>query len=247
MKTLWIGTVVVVIIFLSTISNHSLEAKPKDIAPKAAPADVAKKNEIVVEAEVKNIKRLKDENWKSRITIQISKVVSGKIEKKEIVFVDTATTWHQVPQGGTWRGVIATDIYRFTLKPVDKEMFYSYVSMKLIKKSNRHNLKSDIFSKENIKDIDGPRLRELLRTLPIYSWNYKDDEMKSRHIGPMAQDFMKIYQLGDNDKVISTLDTSALSLAVIKELDNEIVQLKKENKEIKDLLNKILSDKAHSR
>ena len=37
------------------------------------------------------------------------------------------------------------------------------------------------------------------------------------HIGPMAQDFYKLFNLGNDDKSISTIDPSGIALAAIKE------------------------------
>ena len=39
---------------------------------------------------------------------------------------------------------------------------------------------------------------EKLSALPISTWNYKWDDPSTRHIGPMAQDFSRIFGVGDH-------------------------------------------------
>jgi hypothetical protein len=41
-------------------------------------------------------------------------------------------------------------------------------------------------------------LLEKLSRLPISTWNYKSDDPRVRHIGPMAQDFSRIFGVGDH-------------------------------------------------
>jgi cell shape-determining protein MreC len=46
------------------------------------------------------------------------------------------------------------------------------------------------------------------------------------HIGPTAQDFKKVFGVGENDKSISTIDPSGIALAAIKELHRQNAALK---------------------
>lgn len=75
---------------------------------------------------------------------------------------------------------------------------------------------SDKNKKENFTDIDGGEILEKIDRLPITSWNYKGTSEK--HIGPMAQDFYRLFGLGSDDKTITTIDPSGIALVGIQEL-----------------------------
>jgi hypothetical protein len=46
--------------------------------------------------------------------------------------------------------------------------------------------------------VDPNEIIEKLASLPIQTWNYKSDDPRVRHIGPMAQDFSAIFGVGDH-------------------------------------------------
>jgi hypothetical protein len=90
---------------------------------------------------------------------------------------------------------------------------------------------SDRNSKENIVPV---KPREVLRgvlSLPISTWNYKVQNASIKHIGPMAQDFKAAFNLGEDDKRISTIDPDGVALAAIQGLNEEM------NERIEDLKN----------
>jgi hypothetical protein len=81
---------------------------------------------------------------------------------------------------------------------------------------------SDRNMKENFKAVNS---REILRgvlVLPISTWNYKTQDSSIRHIGAMAQDFSAIFNVGENDTTISTIDPDGVALAAIQGLNEEI-------------------------
>lgn|GEM_PF-6037506 len=79
---------------------------------------------------------------------------------------------------------------------------------------------SDRNAKDNITAVN-PRdiLRGVLR-LPISTWNYKGQSF--RHIGAMAQDFYSTFNVGENDKTITTVDPDGVALAAIQGLNEEL-------------------------
>lgn len=88
--------------------------------------------------------------------------------------------------------------------------------------------------KENFEDIDGSDLLKKVESLKILKWNYKGtDEL---HIGPIAEDFKQVFDLGvKNDEThISTLDASGIALRAIQELNEQNKKLKEENKTLKN-------------
>lgn len=74
---------------------------------------------------------------------------------------------------------------------------------------------SDINKKEAFSVLDGTDLLKKIISLPITKWKYKGTD--EYHIGPMAQDFHKLFGLGTDDKGISTVDPAGIALAAIQE------------------------------
>ena len=55
-------------------------------------------------------------------------------------------------------------------------------------------------------------------TLPISEWSYTT-ERGVRHVGPMAQDFFAAFNVGEDDRHITSIDEDGVALAAIKALD----------------------------
>lgn len=105
---------------------------------------------------------------------------------------------------------------------------------------------SDVHMKENFAAVDGEELLTRLRGVPITSWNYKTQDSKIRHIGPMAQDFAAAFHVGEDDKHIATIDPDGVALAGVQALDTRtnsqqlrIEELQKENAALKERLERI--------
>ncbi|MCF6301410.1 MAG: tail fiber domain-containing protein, partial [Proteobacteria bacterium] len=81
---------------------------------------------------------------------------------------------------------------------------------------------SDINSKENISLVDTAEILNKVMNLPVSVWNYKFDDASVKHLGPMAQDFFKQFNLGGKEDKIASIDTSGVALASIKELGNQL-------------------------
>jgi len=69
--------------------------------------------------------------------------------------------------------------------------------------------------KEDIKPVSSKGIMKKFKDLKIYDWKYKGDT--ERHIGPMAEDFKRIFGKGDG-KTISIIDAIGTSLAMNKAL-----------------------------
>lgn len=83
--------------------------------------------------------------------------------------------------------------------------------------------------------------------LPISTWNYKSQPTSIRHIGPMAQDFYALFGVGEDDKIISTIDPPGIALAAIQELYRENETLNARVSELESLVQTLLAgrqDKA---
>ncbi|MBL8300116.1 MAG: tail fiber domain-containing protein [Rhodanobacteraceae bacterium] len=83
---------------------------------------------------------------------------------------------------------------------------------------------SDRNSKENFRTLDHKSLLQKIAQLDITEWNFKYEKDDVRHIGPMAQDFHKVFGLGERDDRIAPLDTSGVALAAVQGLQKELAE-----------------------
>jgi hypothetical protein len=77
---------------------------------------------------------------------------------------------------------------------------------------------SDVQRKENLTVVDGVEILHNIGELPISTWNYRTDADAIRHLGPMAQDFYRLFGLGADDEHIAPLDANGVALAGLQEL-----------------------------
>jgi hypothetical protein len=79
---------------------------------------------------------------------------------------------------------------------------------------------SDRNLKEDFSDLSGAEILKKIGALDIKRWKYKGTD--EYHIGPVAQDFYRLFSVGNDDKRISTIDPSGVALAGIKALSEKI-------------------------
>ena len=89
-------------------------------------------------------------------------------------------------------------------------------------------------AKTNFRPVDGAQLLEKLERLPIQHWNYKSQDAAIQHIGPTAQDFYDLFQVGDSRLTIATVDPDGIALAAIKELHKRNQELAAELAALKE-------------
>ncbi|MCQ6563988.1 tail fiber domain-containing protein [Paenibacillus mendelii] len=94
-------------------------------------------------------------------------------------------------------------------------------------------LTCDKNSKENFSDVSSLQVLDKLASMPIQSWNYKDDPTSVRHIGPTAQDFQTAFGLnGEDDIHISSIDLQGVALGAIQGLNEKNEKLMAENAQL---------------
>lgn len=91
---------------------------------------------------------------------------------------------------------------------------------------------SDRSVKENIRPVDGAELLDKLAQLDVSRWNYITQDPSIQHIGPMAQDFYRLFGVGDDDRSITTIDPDGIALAAIQELHKRHYELKAMNQRL---------------
>jgi hypothetical protein len=83
---------------------------------------------------------------------------------------------------------------------------------------------SDRAVKDNIEAIDPLVVLDALLQIPIYTWRYNSQPETVRHLGPMAQDFNAAFQLGEDERYISSVDADGVALASILALAVQVQQ-----------------------
>ena len=63
--------------------------------------------------------------------------------------------------------------------------------------------------------------------LPIKRWSYRAQNPSIEHIGPMAQDFYRVFGIGEDSVTISTIDPSGVALGAIQELNRRNYELRR--------------------
>lgn len=107
---------------------------------------------------------------------------------------------------------------------------------------------SDRNIKEHFAAVDEQEILAKVATLPIETWNYKEQNPAIRHIGPMAQDFAAAFGVGESDRYINIGDASGVTLAAIQALykmllekDAQITSLRAD---LNDLKQQVIESKA---
>jgi hypothetical protein len=98
---------------------------------------------------------------------------------------------------------------------------------------------SDSTKKENFELVNYNDVLEKVRKIKVYTWNYKTQATSIRHIGPTAQEFSRLFGLGENNTTINTVDIDGVNMAAIKALAEKTALLEAKGKELEQALNQI--------
>lgn len=71
--------------------------------------------------------------------------------------------------------------------------------------------------------VDPAEVLARVADLPVASWRYKSEDEYKRHIGPFAEDFQRLFGLGDGE-TISVIDAQGVALAAIQGLQQALVE-----------------------
>jgi len=83
---------------------------------------------------------------------------------------------------------------------------------------------SDRNAKTAVQPVDAREVLKKVAALPLNTWQYKTQEAKYRHMGPMAQDFYAAFKLGESDKGIDTVDADGVALVAIQGLNTLLIE-----------------------
>ena len=82
---------------------------------------------------------------------------------------------------------------------------------------------SDRNVKSGIVPVSDDDILARVATLPISEWSYTT-ERGVRHVGPMAQDFFAAFNVGEDNRHITSIDEDGVALAAIKALDGKLAR-----------------------
>src|ERR1051326_896829 len=118
--------------------------------------------------------------------------------------------------------------------------FYFYtgsgVGVQVAGGGNAWSAISDRNVKENFKPVNYREILGKVVALPVTTWNLKTQSPEIRHIGAMAQDFKAAFEVGEDDRHISTSDADGVALAAIKGLDEKLEEKEAEIASLKKRL-----------
>ena len=83
------------------------------------------------------------------------------------------------------------------------------------------------------------RAEQLPKGIEVSTWNYISEGRSVRHMGPMAEDFFKAFQLGSGNTSIGVQDLTGVSLAAIKELSQRTDELQRKTAEAEQLRSQV--------
>ncbi|MDO8489224.1 MAG: tail fiber domain-containing protein, partial [Candidatus Omnitrophota bacterium] len=109
--------------------------------------------------------------------------------------------------------------------------------------------------KENFLNLNLDDILEKISQLGVTRWNFKSQDKTITHIGPVAEDFYKLFKTGQSEKQLPTIDEAGVALAGVKGLlvqakaqlqqidglQQEIKELKKDNKELKSEMGELIT------
>jgi len=84
---------------------------------------------------------------------------------------------------------------------------------------------SDRNVKTNIRPVNEEDILNKIAQLDISRWSYQTQDPSIEHIGPMAQDFYRLFGVGDNNRTITTVDPDGIALAAIKALQKKTEEI----------------------
>jgi hypothetical protein len=88
---------------------------------------------------------------------------------------------------------------------------------------------SDRSIKANFKPVIAQEILAKVAALPISRWNFTNSPGVP-HMGPMAQDFYQVFNVGADDRHIATVDEDGVALAAIQGLNQKLEEQAKEAK-----------------
>lgn len=137
---------------------------------------------------------------------------------------------------------------QFMVKASGGTVFYSDVALttgvELLPGAGAWSILSDRERKENITTLDTEEYLNRLDGIEVYEWSYIAQDSSIRHIGPMAQDFYKTFELGTDSTTINSGDFDGVNMLLLKALDNKMDVLELQEAELIEMRQQLEDLKA---
>jgi hypothetical protein len=137
---------------------------------------------------------------------------------------------------------------QFMVKASGGTVFYSDVALttgvELLPGAGAWSILSDRERKENITTLDTEEYLNRLDGIEVYEWSYIAQDSSIRHIGPMAQDFYKTFELGTDSTTINSGDFDGVNMLLLKALDNKMDVLELQEAELIEMRQQLEELKA---
>lgn len=99
--------------------------------------------------------------------------------------------------------------------------------------ADNFNISSSRTFKTGFEPVDAKAVLARVVQLPVSEWTFKWDEAGTRHIGPVAEDFLALFGVGNDSTNISLGDAAGVALAAIQGLHQELQVKEAENAELR--------------
>ncbi|MGR4064477.1 MAG: tail fiber domain-containing protein [Vulcanimicrobiaceae bacterium] len=135
--------------------------------------------------------------------------------------------WSDDPSGGGVTPISVSGDNEFLARARGGVTFYSSANLasgvSLAPGSGTWSSLSDRTVKTAIVGVSDDGILAKVATLPIGEWSYST-ERGVRHVGPMAQDFYAAFNVGEDDRHITSIDEDGVALAAIKALNAKLTR-----------------------
>jgi hypothetical protein len=135
--------------------------------------------------------------------------------------------WSDDPSGGGVTAITVTGPNEFVARARGGVTFYSSGNLasgvSLAPGSGTWSSLSDRNVKTRILPVSDDGILAKDAMLPISEWSYTT-ERGVRHVGPMAQDFYAAFDVGEDNRHITSIDEDGVALAAIKALNQRTAQ-----------------------
>ena len=114
--------------------------------------------------------------------------------------------------------------HQFVVRAAGGTIFYTSSNLlsgvELAANGSGWNMLSDKNIKRNFKTLNDRKIMSKLARLDISSWNYIG--YTDQHIGPMAQDFYRLFDIGENQRHINMIDMDGIVLYGISSVNKNL-------------------------
>ncbi len=87
--------------------------------------------------------------------------------------------------------------------------------------------------------VDPEEVLRRLSALPVSRWRYRAQPGNVFHLGPMADDFRRAFDVGEGDGLISTVDADGVAMAALQGLLKRVAAQEETIRRLEGLLKRL--------